>query len=150
MAENLFPEEEELTEEEIISDDNSNFKDGYKFSTDFLLDGNRNIISCTAAESWVQWCKKVLKTPRYKCDAYSDDIGIDIDEVFASKTKEEAESILSTEIEEALTADPYNRTAYVESVNCTWITPDTVYVEVSVVGYDGTAETIDATLGGTE
>ena len=80
------------------------------------------------------------------CDAYSDDIGIDIEEVFAADTREAAESILKTEITEALTADPYNRTAYVESITCDWFCPDGVNVSVSVVGYDGTSDTIDATI----
>lgn len=148
MAENLFPEEDEVLEEEAIEESTSDpiFPEGYKFDTDLQLDGRGNIFACTATESWLQWCKKVLETPRYMCDAYSEDIGIDTEEVFAADTKEAAESILKAEITEALTADPYNRTAYVESITCDWFCPDSVYVNVSVVGYDGTAETIDVTL----
>lgn len=149
MAENLFPEEEEVLEEEIITEDSDSkpfFPEGYKFDKDFQLDGRGNIITCTPAESWVQWCKKVLETPRYQCDAYSDDIGIDTEEIFAADTREAAESILQNEISEALTADPYNRTAYVEEVLCEWISPDSIHVSVSVVGYDGTTETIETNI----
>lgn len=150
MAENLFPEDdildEETEEEETEAETSSYFPEGYKFDADLLLDGKGNIVGCTAAESWLMWCKRVLETPRYKCDAYSDDIGIDTDEVFAAETRDAAESILKNEISEALTADPYNRTAYVEDVVLDWIAPDSVHISVSVVGYDGTAETIETTI----
>lgn len=150
--ENLFPEESILDEDDAIQDYESssepNYVPGLKidpFTNDFVISGAGKIVDCTETESWIQWCKKVLETPRYQCIAYSDDIGIDIESIIVCVTREERESMLFSEISDALAADPYNRTSYVESVLFGWHV-DSVDCMVSVVGNDGSRANIDVEM----
>ena len=94
-------------------------------------------------ESWKSWCINCLQTERYKHLAYSTDFGIELDAALAASSREEAESILTREITEALLADPYKRTAYVEEIKFDWTAPDSVVVSVTIHGIDDV--TIDIT-----
>lgn len=147
MADNLFPEEEELILEEEEQSEDVKYLDGYRFENDFCLDGKNNIISCSSYESWVFWCKKALETPRGMCVNYDDDYGIDIESVFSANTHEEAENILSSEIRNTLiNADPYNRTSYIESIQYDWEDGDSIFVTVSIVGHEEMNATIETTI----
>ena len=144
----LFPDtfgENTITEEEVTAAEET--FTGYKKSVyfdfvtgDLLRDGSNRIIECTPYEAWAQWCQKVLHTERFKCEAYSTDIGIDTTDVIGA-SRSEAEDILTTEISDALTADPCGRTDYVESVEYNWIRPDTVEATIKVVGIEQTTAT---------
>lgn len=150
---NLFPEDDiELDESEILDegnvDEEPNYRPGLKIdekTNDFVITGSGKIEQCNETESWLQWCKKHIETPRYQCLAYSDDFGIDIEEILKCDTTKEKESMLFAEISEALAADPYNRTSYVESVTCEWGS-DSVHCIVSVVGNDGSRAEIGADI----
>ena len=87
---------------------------------------------------------------RYKHLAYGTDFGVEWEAVFAATSHEEAESILVRQITEALLADPYERTEYVETVEIKWTAPDAVTVKVVVHGmYDATIDiTAYITKGG--
>lgn len=155
MAENLFPSgfgDIILTEDEVNAEDMT--RTGYKKSAnfsfekgDFLRNGSNKIMECTPFDAWVQWCQKCVITPRFQCDAYSTDIGIDLRDVIGSSSKSEAEAILTSEISEALAADPYGRTDYVQSVEYNWISEDTVEATITVLGIEQTSATITAMIG---
>lgn len=143
MAE-LFPEDfdkEELDIQEIEEqlEEPAGYKKGICFDDslgDFKRDGTMKLVECSGIESWIQWCMKMLQTKRYVCQAYSDDIGIDLERAFTAKSREEAESILRQEITEALEADPYGRTEFVQSVEFQWKDSDSIEASCVVVGMD--------------
>ena len=113
---------------------------------DFLMDGSGSILDANEIETYIQWCETVVATNRYKCDAYTTDIGIDYDSVFSASTHEEAETILESEISEALLVDPYNRTNYVQNVSCEWIGTNEVHVLIEVVAFENEIVTIDTVI----
>lgn len=150
--ENLFPEDidEEIDEEE---DEDEEAVIGYKIAPyfdsktgDFILNGSGQIITANEVEAYIQWCENVVATDRYNHDSYTDDIGIDYDEVFAAETQEEAETILESEISEALACDPYGRTQYVQNVAFEWTGPDEVEVSIEVMALDNELVTVNTVI----
>lgn len=141
MEDNLFPEDIDTVDELYDVDDVSiqGYKKGLYFDMeqgDLLLNGSGQLLIGNEVQVWSAWCQKIISTPRYACDLYSTDIGIDIEKVFAAEDREEAESILESEINEALIVDPYGRTMYVQSVLFEWLSEDSIEVEITVVGVD--------------
>lgn len=82
-------------------------------------------------------------TERYAHLAYSSDFGIELDGVFHATSREEAENILTRQINEALLADPYGRTQYIEEITFDWTGSDAVEVTVTLHGLEDV--TIDVT-----
>lgn len=152
MEDNLFPEDIDDIDEELLADEEdtfSGYKQGPYFDTekgDLLLNGTGQVLIADEVNVWATWCEKIISTPRYSCDLYSTDIGIDYEEVFAADDREEAESIIESQISEALTVDPYGRTLYVESVEFDWISADSVRVEVLVVGIENERIVVGTTI----
>lgn len=146
---NLFPED---IEEDILDDEEegvTSYKTGPYFDTekgDLLLNGAGQILLGDSVEVWAVWCEKIINTPRYSCDLYSTDVGIDYEAIFAADDREEAETILENEITEALSVDPYGRMMYVQSVECEWLSSDSIAVEVTVVGLENEVVTIDTVI----
>ena len=146
---NLFPEgyeDEIVTEEELEAEAPAGYLNGIAFDEelgDFRRDGMNKMQDSDGIESWKSWCINCLQTERYKHLAYSTDFGIELDAALAASSREEAESILTREITEALLADPYKRTAYVEEIKFDWTAPDSVVVSVTIHGIDDV--TIDIT-----
>lgn len=157
MADNLLPEdflddeenydedEEENGEEEDTDDEEDEDSEDdvarqspyFDFDTgDFPFGKSGEMVAASPEEIWEQWCIKTIETPRYALEAYSDDIGIDFEEALQSESHEEAENILSREIEEALLADPAGRTLFVGDITFDW-EPDACTVTVPVQGIDG-------------
>ena len=149
---NLFPEgyeDEVITEEDIQEETTIGYRRGPAFSFeqgDYKRNGQNQIIDATGIESWENWCMNCLQTERYKHKAYSTDFGIEMAPAFAATSREEAESILNRQISEALMADPYGRTKYVENVEYTWTHPDSVIAKVTVHGIDDVSIDITATI----
>ena len=149
MAENLFPagyEEEIVTAGDFNSDQPTVYKNGIAFDSllgDFLRDGRHRLLDSDGVGSWKSWCENCLRTERYKHLAYSTDFGIEIDKAMNSNSRMEAESILTREITEAILADPYKRSKYIEEITYDWTAPDSVVVAVTIRGVDDT--TIDVT-----
>lgn len=151
--ENLFPEEDELEEDDLVDDDDSEEPIGYKiapyfdsFLGDFLLNGNGQVITADEVTAWRQWCENILATDRYNHDAYTDDIGIDYDEIFKLNDPDEIETELEAEISEALACDPYGRTLYVQNVEFEWVSSTELIVRTEVVGLDNELVTIDTVI----
>lgn len=150
---NLFPEEDEFEEDELVDDDDDEEPIGYKIAPyfdsvlgEFLLDGNGQIVTADEVTAWQHWCENVISTDRYNHDAYTDDIGIDYDEIFKLNDQEEIETELESEISETLTCDPYGRTQYVQNVEFEWINSTEVMVTIEVVGLDNELVTIDTVI----
>lgn len=151
-ADNLFPigyerqvaEAEDVADTEIIGYRPGVFFDFY--TGDFVRDGRRQMQNADGVESWEGWCRTCLLTERYEHLAYSTDFGIETKEAFAAETREKAEALLERQITEALEADPYGRTAYVEDIVFLWNAPDSVQVTVSVRGIDDVLIDVTADL----
>lgn len=137
---NLFPTDYEA---EIITDaDRSNgspigYRNGIDFdfqTSDFVRDGKHRILDSDGIESWKSWCIICIQTERYAYLACPSYFGIDTAAAMRSTSREEAESILTREITEAIKADPYGRTEYVEDISFDWTAPDTVEVRAVIHG----------------
>lgn len=146
---NLLPtgyEDEIVTEADLVSDKPTGYLNGFAFDDmlgDFMLDGRGKILDADGIASWKSWCINCIQTERYKHLAYNTDFGIELDLVFAAESREEAESILTRQITEALLADPYERTEYIESLDINWTAPDALEVSLIVHGIEDA--TIDIT-----
>ena len=146
---NLFPdgyESEIMSAEDLVRNTAIGYRNGPAFdyeNGDLRRDGTHKILDADGIESWKNWCINCILTERYKYLAYSTDFGIELDRVFAAKSHAEAESILIRQITEALLADPYERTDYIESVQIDWVDTDAVLARVKVHGISDV--TIDIT-----
>ena len=149
---NLFPVgfDEAINEENAIEHSQPT---GYRESIffdgiDFVRDGQNRIKASSGVEAWEQWCRKCLKTERYKSPLYPTDYGIEVDEAFHATTRELAESILQREITEALMADPYDRTDHIEDIAFVWEKSDCLYVHIIAVGIEDISIDFTTQLGG--
>lgn len=146
---NLFPESydtEVITAEELKANTPVGYRNGISFDDelgDFLRDGKNTILDSTGIESWKSWCINCIQTERYKHLAYSTDFGIETEAAMKAKSKGEAENILTRQITEAIMADPYERTEYIESIEFDWSAPDAVRIALVIQGKDDV--TIDIT-----
>lgn len=149
MAVNLFPEgyeEEVITAEDLATEQPAGYRNGISFDNqrgDFLRDGMHKLLDSDGIESWKSWCINCLQTERYKHLAYNTDFGIELEKALKAVSREEAESILTRQITEAVMADPYQRTRYIEEIKFDWLAPDTVSVAATIHGVDDV--TIDIT-----
>ena len=125
-----------------VSDGDAGYKPSifFDFDTgDFVVNHDGKLKEASGFEAWMQWCQKTLMTQRYAHEGYSTDIGIDYESALKADSREEAESILQREIEEALMADPSERTLYVGNITFEWAADDCL-VTVQVQGIDGDIE----------
>lgn len=149
----LFPEDIDNDILEDIEEEEEEAVVGYKISPyfdsktgDFLMNGSGQIITADEIEAYTQWCENVLATDRFNHDCYTDDIGIDYDEIFGASDKEEAQAIIESEISEALACDPYGRTQFVQNVEVEWLSPTEANVTVEIVALDNELVTIDTVI----
>lgn len=148
MADNLFPvgyETEVVTPAETRTGP-IGYRNGIAFDPlagDFMRDGKSKVLDCDGVESWRCWCINCIMTERYKHLAYNSDFGIELDAAMKATSRDEAESILTRQITEALLADPYKRTAYISDIKYNWTAPDAVVADVTVHGIEDV--TIDIT-----
>lgn len=150
--ENLFPADidkeiefyDESYEESVIG-----YKSAPYFDSelgDFIMDGSGRIVDADGVTAYTQWCENIIATDRYNHEGYTSDIGIDYDAVFSAKSHEEAETILESEISEALAVDPCGRTSYVQNVQFEWVNPDEIHVIIDVMALDNELVTIDTVI----
>lgn len=146
---NLFPEgyeTEKIVPDEIRPTSSIGYRNGIAFDDelgDFLRDGKNMLLDSNGLESWKSWCINCLQTERYKHLAYSTDFGIELESALKSTSRDEAESILTRQITEAILADPYKRAEYVDFVEFDWTAPDAVEAHVVIKGKEDV--TIDIT-----
>ncbi len=151
---NLFPagyENETSTPDDTAESTSVGYKPGLRFDYeggDFVQDGRFRIQNADGVESWKGWCKACLMTERYQHLAYNTDFGIETAEAFAAETHDQTEALLARQISEALSADPYGRTDYVEDIIFDWTAPDTVLATVIVHGIEGVTIEVKAEISG--
>lgn len=142
MANNLFPagyENEVIETADLEESKPTGYRNGVSFDDwvgDIRRDGKNRILDSTGIESWKSWVMNCLYTERYKHLAYSTDFGIELDAVFAAASREEAESILTRQITEAIMADPYGRTEYIEEIEFNWTAADAIEVRLKIHGIE--------------
>lgn len=147
---NLFPMDYDsnvVSASELQSNKITGYKQSIYFGGDFIRDGQNRLQTATGVEAWEQWCINCLSTPRFSCECYGTDFGIDTKAATTATTREEAEIYLIKEITEAILADPYKRTAYIKDTSFTWIADDSVVVNTTLVGIDDATIDIIATIG---
>lgn len=79
------------------------FLEDFKFSYtsgDFAT--NAPLVLCDGLSAWKQMCLKNAFTPRNGRLAYNSDFGIDFDLIRSARTREEAQTFISTELTRAL------------------------------------------------
>lgn len=139
---NLFPtgyQNQVITEEDLHSDKPIGYRNGIAFdyeTCDFVRDGKNKILDSDGIESWKSWCAICIQTERYAHLACPSAFGINTSAAMRASSMEEAESILTREITEAILADPYRRTKYVEDITFDWTAPDTVKISAVIHGID--------------
>lgn len=149
---NLYPEGYEndvITKADLVTNKPIGYRNGIAFDYelgDFPRDGMNKLLDSNGIQSWKDWCINCLQTERYKHLAYSSDFGIELEAAMNATGRDEAESILTRQITEALLADPYERTAYVSDITYKWESQDTVAVSVTVHGIDDVKIDITAYL----
>lgn len=146
---NLLPtgyETEVITAEDLENDGPIGYKNGVSFDYelgDFRRDGKNKILDSDGIESWKSWVINCMQTERYKHLAYGTDFGVEFDKVFAASSREEAESILTRQVTEAILADPYGRTEYIDNIEIIWPYPDSLQLSATLHGIQDV--TIDVT-----
>ena len=149
---NLFPEgyaDTVITDEDRKSGTPIGYRNGVAFdyeTGDFKRDGKKSLLDSDGIESWKSWCIICIQTERYAHLACPSDFGIETAAAMRATSKAEAESILSREITEALLADPYGRTKYVEDISYDWTAPDTVIISATIHGIEDVSIDITAYL----
>lgn len=149
---NLFPsgyDEEVITDEDRTSGTPIGYRNGVAFdfgTCDFKRDGKNRLLDSDGIESWKSWCIICIQTERYAHLACPSDFGIETAAAMRASSREEAQSILSREITEALLADPYGRTAYVEDISFDWTAPDAVTINATIHGIEDVSIDITAYL----
>lgn len=147
---NLLPEGYEndvITEDDLVDNLPVGYRNGvsfdYELLGDFRRDGKHKILDSDGIESWKSWVINCINTERYKHLAYGTDFGIELDLVFAAESREEAESILSRQCTEAILADPYGRTEYIDNIEIEWPRSDSIQFSCTLHGIQSV--TIDIT-----
>ena len=142
MAEALFP----VTESPEFSLDTQTYDTEYHRTLkwdyekmDYALDGQGDIEECDGTEGLKAWCAKMAYTERYQCLAYSDDIGVEMEDALSLSDEKVVESAISRTITEALGVNP--RVDSVSEFEFDW-DGDAVSVSFTVTGIDGSQFTI--------
>ena len=52
---------------------------------DFVRNAANQVVECTGEEGYMIWCMKVSMTERYSCLAYSNDIGVEMEDALAQE-----------------------------------------------------------------
>lgn len=87
-------------------------------SGDFVRDGAGRVAECSGREAFAIWCFKTAQTERYRCAAYPDSIGTEMERAMASDDAKTVESMVQRTITDALMVNP--RTEYVRDFSFSW------------------------------
>lgn len=137
MSEPLFP----VVEVPDFISENTEYDTQYKRSVrwdpekgDFIRDGANRMVECDGREAFAIWCFKIAQTERYRCLAYPDSIGTEMERAMDNNDDEKTvESMVQRTIEEALMVNP--RTEVVRDFVFTW-DGDNMNCTFKVKGYD--------------
>lgn len=136
MSEPLFP----VVEVPDFISENTEYDTQYKRSVrwdpekgDFARDGANRIVECDGREAFAIWCFKIAQTERYRCLAYPDSIGTEMERAMDNDDEKTVESMVQRTIEDALMVNP--RTEFVRDFVFTW-DGDNMNCTFKVKGYD--------------
>lgn len=73
---------------------------------DFVRDGANRMAECDGREAYSIWCFKIAQTERYRCLAYPDSIGVEMEHAMDNDDEETVESMVQRTITEALMVNP--------------------------------------------
>lgn len=109
---------------------------------DFVRDGANRMVECDGREAFSIWCFKIAQTERYRCLAYPDTIGTEMERAMDNDDEKTVESMVQRTITDALMVNP--RTEYVRDFSFTW-NGDNMHCSFKVKGI-GWDEVITITL----
>ena len=134
MSQPLFPVVEVP---DFISED-SQYDTQYKRSMkwdpelgDFVRDGAHRIKECDGKEAFAIWCFKIAQTERYRCLAYPDSIGTEMERAMDNDDEKTVESMAERTITDAIMVNP--RAENVRDFQFTW-EGDQMHVTFKVKG----------------
>lgn len=109
MSQPLFPvvQVPEFTPENIGYD--TKYRRSAKWDPaagDFVRDGANRMVECDGREAFAVWCFKTAQTERYRCLAYPDSIGAEMERAMDNDDEETVESMVQRTITEALMVNP--------------------------------------------
>ena len=114
MADTLFP----VVDVPEFVNDRTYYDARYKRSAkwdpvkgDFVRDGANRVVECDGKEAYAIWCFKVAQTERYRCLAYPDSIGTEMERAMADDDEKTVESMVQRTVTDAIMVNP--RTEYV-------------------------------------
>ena len=136
MAEALFP----VVEVPEFIDESTEYDTKYKRSVkwdaekgDFVRDGANRVVECDGKEAYAIWCFKIAQTERYRCLAYPDSIGTEMERAMADDDERTVESMVQRTVTDALMVNP--RTEYVRDFVFSW-DGDNMHCQFKVKGID--------------
>lgn len=149
MPDSVFENVDESDTEGTLDESFTGYLPSAYFSgSDFQRDGTHQIVEASGVDAWQQWCEKCLLTQKGASPYYPQNFGLDLQAAFGTRDKSLAENILSREIKESLTADPYHRLSSITSMTFAWMSENTLQVSLQLTGIEGSSISVSATLGG--
>ena len=112
-------------------------------SGDFVRDGTNRIMTSDGYDAFKIWCLKAVQTERYTCAAYSDDIGVEMEDACKELDQRAVELSIERTIRETLEVNP--RTAAVEDFEFSW-NGDEVYATFTVIAVNNDGFTMEITV----
>lgn len=100
---------------------------------DFVRDGTNRVVECDGKEAYSIWCFKIAQTERYRCLAYPNSIGVEMERALDNDDVETVESMVQRTITEALMVNP--RTEDVWDFEFSW-KGDNMHCRFKVKGVD--------------
>lgn len=85
---------------------------------DFARDGANRMVGCSGMEAFATWCYKAAQTERYRCLAYPDSIGTEMERALSNDDEKTVESMVQRTVTEALMVNP--RTEEVRDFSFSW------------------------------
>lgn len=136
MSEQLFPvvEVPEFIEESMAYDTQYKRSVRWDFAKgDFVRDGANRMVEADGRTAFATWCYKIAQTERFRCMAYPNSIGTEMERAMADSDEKTVESMVQRTITEAMMVNP--RTEWVREFVFTW-NGDDMTCSFSVKGID--------------
>lgn len=73
---------------------------------DFVRDGANRIAECSGREAYAVWCFKTAQTERYRCLAYPDSVGVEMERALDNDDEKTVESMVQRTVTEAVMVNP--------------------------------------------
>lgn len=109
MSEALFP----VVDVPEFIPESSEYDTEYKRSVkwnpaagDFVRDGANRMVECDGRETFAIWCFKIAQTERYRCLAYPDSIGTEMERAMDNDDEKTVESMVQRTITDAIMVNP--------------------------------------------